>query len=160
MKSVFLFEVWCFSKYFFAVFLWKQLKIKFLLASVKLFTNCENSSIYSLQKASSGFQVAAYDFKSCSKSRLGYWPMTAKDSRNINSDAAFAANFRISKCIQRNKQKLFYIYYFSLWQRSLKITKPFAHVQKVLIYSNKPSTKYSGDTVPLKTNVGSTSAHV
>jgi hypothetical protein len=70
-----------FSKYL-AVFLWKKLKIKFLLASVKLFTNCENSSSNSLQEASSGFQVAAYmtlkvvpkvtcDIENCSK-KAGY----------------------------------------------------------------------------------------
>jgi hypothetical protein len=43
----------------------------FLLASTKSLTNCENpSSNNPLQKACSGFPIAACDSKSCSVSRL------------------------------------------------------------------------------------------
>jgi hypothetical protein len=39
--------------------------------------------------------------------------------------------FRISKCFQRSKQEL--LSNFSLLEERLKISNPFAHVQKVLI---------------------------
>ncbi len=41
-------------------------------------------------------------------------PIIAKESRNINSGVAFVTIFRISKCLQRSKKKLFN--YFSLSQ--------------------------------------------
>jgi hypothetical protein len=48
----------------------KKFKIKFLLASLKSVATFENPSSNSLQEACSGFQVAACDSKSRSKSRL------------------------------------------------------------------------------------------
>jgi hypothetical protein len=44
--------------------------------------------------------------------------MTAKERRNRNSDAADRTIFRISNCVQRNKQKLYN--YFSLPQGDLR----------------------------------------
>jgi hypothetical protein len=59
--------------------------------------------------------------------------MTAKESRNRNLkfDAAYGTIFRISKCFQRSKQKLHIS--FSLELDRLKILKPLAQEQKVLI---------------------------
>jgi hypothetical protein len=77
----------------FGSFSWRKFKIKFLLASMKSLTNSENPSRKPFQEACSGFQVTAYDSKSCSESRLFrklVWhvkytgknrPMTVKDSR-------------------------------------------------------------------------------
>jgi hypothetical protein len=39
-------------------------------------------------------------------------PMTAKQSRKINSKSSFGTTFRISKCFQRSKQKLLIIFLF------------------------------------------------
>jgi hypothetical protein len=43
--------------------LWRKFKIKFLLASTKLFTNSEHSFSKPILKAFSGFQVATCDSK-------------------------------------------------------------------------------------------------
>ncbi len=54
--------IWWFFLQFLAVFLsWKS-KIKFLLASMKSLTNCENPSSNPRQGACSGFPRAAYDY--------------------------------------------------------------------------------------------------
>jgi hypothetical protein len=56
----------------------------------------------------------------------------AKESRNRNSaDITFGAIFRVSNCFQRIKQRL--NNYFSPSQASLKIKKPSAHGQKLMI---------------------------
>ncbi len=51
-------------------FLWRKLKIKFLLTSLTSLTNSENPSCDPLQEACSGSQVGMCDSKSCSESRL------------------------------------------------------------------------------------------
>jgi hypothetical protein len=53
-----------------AAFLWRKLKKKFLLASLKPVTNTENPSSNPLQEACSGFQVAACDAKRFFENRL------------------------------------------------------------------------------------------
>ncbi len=94
---------------FLAALLWRKLKIKFLLASLKSLTNSENPFNNSLQEPCSGFQVAtsvtlkvvpksACDLDNYSKSGEN-WPMTSKESRNKNSDAAFRTIFRFSKTV-------------------------------------------------------------
>jgi hypothetical protein len=68
-------------------------------------------------EACSVFQVAAYDWLRKSPvilkivPKAGYdmytredLPMTAKESRNRNSEAAFGTIFRTSKCVQKKKQ--------------------------------------------------------
>jgi hypothetical protein len=45
-------------------------KIKFLLASIKSLTNCNNPFYYPSFGACFGFPIAACDSKSCSESRL------------------------------------------------------------------------------------------
>jgi hypothetical protein len=42
------------------------------------------------------------------------WPLAAKESKNIDSEAAFGPIFRTSNCFQRSKQRL--NSYFSLSQ--------------------------------------------
>jgi hypothetical protein len=53
-----------------AAFLRRKLKINFLLDSMNPLTTSENPSSNFLQKACSGFQVAACDSKSCSEIHL------------------------------------------------------------------------------------------
>jgi hypothetical protein len=48
----------------------EEIQIKFLLASVKSLTNCENPSGTPLHEACSGFLIAACDSKSFSERRL------------------------------------------------------------------------------------------
>ncbi len=60
------------SSQFLAVFLWRKSKMKFLYASMKSLTNCENPSSNLLQRACSGFPEAACDSKNCSESRLWF----------------------------------------------------------------------------------------
>ncbi len=56
---------------------------KFLLASIQSLTNCENpSSNIPLQKACSGFPIAACNSKSCSESRLWSWKLLRKAAMN------------------------------------------------------------------------------
>jgi hypothetical protein len=54
---------------FLAAFLRRQLKIMFLLATVKSHTDSKNPSSNPLQGACSGFPIAACDSKSLSESR-------------------------------------------------------------------------------------------
>jgi hypothetical protein len=63
-KQYFLNERLCFSQ-FSDVFLWRKSKMKFLLHSMKSLTNCEIHSRNPLQRACSGFLIAACAFKSC-----------------------------------------------------------------------------------------------
>jgi hypothetical protein len=55
---------------FWAVFLSRTSRIKFLLASIKSLTSCENPPVPLLQEACSGFPRTACDSKSCFGSRL------------------------------------------------------------------------------------------
>jgi hypothetical protein len=48
----------------------KEIKMKFLLASMKSLTNCEIPSSNPPQRACSGCLIAACAFKSCSEPRL------------------------------------------------------------------------------------------
>jgi hypothetical protein len=74
--------------------------------------------------------------------------MTAKKSRNSNSDAALGTTCKNSKRFHGSNHK--YLNDFSLSLGSLKIAKPFAHVQKVLMHFNRRFKKLSsGDPVPL-----------
>jgi hypothetical protein len=68
-------------------------------------------------------------------------PMRERESQNNNYDAAFRIIFRICKCFHRGKQKLCKLN-FSPSQSSIKISKPFSHVHKVLIENNRPAKKY------------------
>jgi hypothetical protein len=45
-------------------------RIRFLLATMESLTNCEHPSSNSLQRACSGFPIAACDSKSCIESSL------------------------------------------------------------------------------------------
>ncbi len=89
-------------------------------------TNYENTSSSSLQGACSCFSIAACYSKSCSESRLWYWKLFWKPPLNIllrwrkstnwnkgKAEQEFFAScriyFRVSKCFQWSKQKL-YIY--------------------------------------------------
>jgi hypothetical protein len=45
-------------------------KKKFLLASIKIFTNSKNPSRNTLQEACSGFEKTTHEFQNCSESRL------------------------------------------------------------------------------------------
>jgi hypothetical protein len=80
-------------------FLWRKSKIKFQFASIKSLTNCEIPSGNPLQRACSGFLIAACAFKSYSETRLSFWkcsesrlwmysrknwPMRVKESLNRN----------------------------------------------------------------------------
>jgi hypothetical protein len=58
---------------------WKS-KMKFLLASKKSLTNCEIPSSNHLQRACSGFLIAACAFKSCSETRLWFWKLFRKQT--------------------------------------------------------------------------------
>jgi hypothetical protein len=64
---------WC--SQFRAAFLWKNLKIKFNLASLISLTNFEYPSSNRPQEACCGFQIAAFDSKSCSESRQLFWKL-------------------------------------------------------------------------------------
>ncbi len=101
-----------------AVVLWRNSKMKFLLTSMKPLTNCENSSSNPLQRACSGFLMAACDSKSCSVSRLWFWKLFRKPVMNVHWRkstnesqvkpeqkfyAAYGTISRISKCFQRGK---------------------------------------------------------
>ncbi len=96
---------------FLAAFLWRRYQIKFLHASIKSLTNCENPSSNLFQGACSCFPEAACDLKSCSESRLRFWKLFRKPAMNENwrkstndseekleqkFDAAYGTIFRIS----------------------------------------------------------------
>jgi hypothetical protein len=49
--------------------------LKFLLASLKSRTTCENHASNHLEEVCSGIPIAACDSKSCSESRLGTWKL-------------------------------------------------------------------------------------
>ncbi len=97
-------------------FLWRKLKIKFLLVSMKTFTNSENPSKTLFQETCFDFQAikvvpkAACDYEGCSESQL--WHSQCRKlnndskSRSRNSPAAFGTIFRISRCFKRSKQKV------------------------------------------------------
>ncbi len=140
---------------------------KFLLASTKSLTNCENpSSNNPLQKACSGFPIAACDSKSCSVSRLWSWKLFRKPAMNEcwrkltneregkqNSDAAVGTVFRINKCFQKIKQIL--CIYFS-GTRKAKKCKHNLRMDRmlllfILIQFYRPSKKYpTGDRIPFR----------
>ncbi len=112
---------WRFSQ-FLVFFLWRKFKIKFLLASMKSLTSFDNPSSNPLQETCSVFQVAACDSKSCSESRLFRklsitcaigWKKSTNDSEGKPEEkfwCGFGTIFRISKCFDRSKQKLFSIF--------------------------------------------------
>jgi hypothetical protein len=95
--------------------------MKFLLASMKSLTNCEVLSSNPLQRACSGFLIAACAFKSCSETRLWFLKLVWKPAMNVHQkkvtnenkgkpeqkfDAAFGTTVGFNKCFQRRKQKL------------------------------------------------------
>ncbi len=99
-------------------------------------SNYENHSSNPHQGACSGFQLAACDSKSClkagcdlencSESRLWmyivHWRQSTNESKGKPEqkfDKAFETLFRICKCFQRSKQKLYI--YLSLEQGRLKL---------------------------------------
>ncbi len=49
-------------------------------------TICENTSSNPLQKACSGFPIAACDSKSCSESRLWSWNLFQKPAMNVYTE--------------------------------------------------------------------------
>ncbi len=96
---------------------------------MKSLTSLEKPSIISFRRACSGFPIAERN-SSCSESRM--WSLKMLTDRhcmysvenrpmreNIYED--LGTIFRIGRCFQRNKQKLYI--YFSLEQGRLKIYK-------------------------------------
>ncbi len=69
---------------FSVAFLWRKSKMKFLLASMKSLTNCEILSSNPLQRACSGFLIAACVLKSCSETRLWFWKLFWKPAINVH----------------------------------------------------------------------------
>jgi hypothetical protein len=138
---------------------WRKSKLKFLLASMKSLTNGE---IHSCKPLPESLFWPPVSLNSGSVTRLWSWKLFQKPALNVHwkkltneskgkpgqkFDAAFGTIFRIDKCFQRSKQKLHIN--FSLELGRLKIWKPFAHVQKVLIKLYRPWKKYlTGDIIP------------
>ncbi len=118
---------------FLAVFLSRKLKIKFLLASMKLLTDCENPSSNPLRGACSGVPRAACYSKSCSEIRLlswkfrkpavnVHWRKSINESKGKPEQKFNAASRTIFRTtVVRSKQKLYINFY--LKQGSLKIKK-------------------------------------
>jgi hypothetical protein len=115
---------------FFTIFgflLWRKLKMKFMLASMKSPTISNNPSSNPLQKVCSGFQIAACDSKRLFRKppmilkivpkaghhmELEMIDPGQKESRNRNYYAAFGTIFKIGKCFRRIKHTI--CVYFSL----------------------------------------------
>jgi hypothetical protein len=110
----------------------KIIKIKFLLASVKTVTNCENPFSNPLQEACSCFPKAAGDFKSCSKSQPVILKRVLQSTESAFVEAA----------------ETLYLFFSLIRQGEIK--KTVVHVQKVLIYFLLVFKKYlSGDLILL-----------
>ncbi len=58
--------------------------MKFLVASMKKRTSCENSSGNPLQRACSGFLIAAGVSKPCSENSLISWKLFRKPAMNVH----------------------------------------------------------------------------
>ncbi len=69
--------------WFLVVFLCRKSKSEFQLAPMKSFTNCEIHSSNPLQRACSGFLIAACVSKSCSVTRLWSWKLFWKPAMNV-----------------------------------------------------------------------------
>ncbi len=129
-------------------------KIKFWLASLTTMTNSENHSSNPFYKACSGFQVAACNPTNCFNSCLWFWKLFMICSlEKINQWQRRKAGNKIRMRLLEQlfdwviicKEATTNFILISSFTSQLKILKPSAHVQKVLIkfhnFFVKPSTK-------------------
>ncbi len=114
-KQYFLNERLLFSQ-FKVVFLWRKSKLNFLLASMKSLTNYEIPSSNLLQRACSGFLIAACVSNSCSVFRLWSWQWFRKPAMNVHwknrSIKAKESRTEICSTIHQSKFRLHCIFVY------------------------------------------------